>query len=177
MNLNYILENDLLRVSLWNLGLTGVAQAGGEAVDSEQDCAFDARVHFGVGAVALQEYDLRCRTVVSMEAATVSSTLSRARRGRPYLSATTSPCSVILMVPSTASHGCARIASAVGPAAAPDGAAVEEQLAVYRHLSVYCPYVRAHAIVAAAVHPPRRGRAATEERRGGSVRAVSAPSL
>ena len=55
---------------------------------------------------------LRCRTVVSMEAARVSSRLSRAR---PYLSATTSPCSVILMVPSTVPHGCAGIASAVGP--------------------------------------------------------------
>ena len=58
---------------------------------------------------------LRCSTVASMEAARVSSWLSRARRGRPYLSATTSPCSVILMVPSTVPQGCARIASAVGP--------------------------------------------------------------
>ena len=48
---------------------------------------------------------LRCSTVASIEAARVSSRLSRASRGRPYLSATTSPCSVILMVPSTVPQG------------------------------------------------------------------------
>ena len=48
----------MLRV-LRESALTGVAEAGGEAVDGEQDGAFDARVHFGGGAVALQEDDLR----------------------------------------------------------------------------------------------------------------------
>ena len=39
--------------------LAGVAEAGGEAVDGEQDGAFEARVHFGGGAAALQEDDLQ----------------------------------------------------------------------------------------------------------------------
>ena len=48
----------MLRV-LRESALAGVAEAGGEAVDGEQDGAFDARVHCGGGAVAQQEDDLQ----------------------------------------------------------------------------------------------------------------------
>ena len=110
---------------------------------------------------------LRCRTVASMEAARVSSRLSRARRGRPYSSATTSPCSVILMVPSTVPHGCARIASAVGPPPRPTVPPWKSSLPytdiclymvrMYERMPSSQPQCTRHAM---AVLPRRNGRAA-----------------
>ena len=57
----------------------------------------------------------RLRTVASREAASVSSTFSRARAGSEYLSLITSPCSVNLISPSIDPQGRATRASYVGP--------------------------------------------------------------
>ena len=82
-------------------------------------------------------------------------------------SATTSPCSVILMVPSTVPHGCARIASAVGPPPRPTVPPWKSSLPytdiclymvrMYERMPSSQPQCTRHAM---AVLPRRNGRAA-----------------
>ena len=57
----------------------------------------------------------RRSTLASTDAASISSRFSRASAGSRYLSEMTSPCSVILISPSSVPAGWARIASWVGP--------------------------------------------------------------